>query len=78
MSADLLLAPSGLGAEDYVVKHQGQVVGRLYHTNSTPTQVSWFWSVLITPQPADCRGHEPTKEAAMAAFRARWDLLERG
>lgn len=76
--ADLILAPSGFGDDDYVVKHGGNVVGRIYHTHTTPEHISWFWSLLVTPQPADCRGHEATKEAAMAGFRARWDLLERG
>jgi hypothetical protein len=58
--------------EDYGVLDQGKDVGRIYLDRASGT---WFWGLAYgyhkdrTPT----HGREPTREAAMAAFRKSWD-----
>jgi hypothetical protein len=55
--------------DDYDVLHQGEVVGRIYKERR-----SWFWGMAYghhrDRHPS--HGAEPTREAAMAAFRKSW------
>jgi hypothetical protein len=54
----------------------GKPVGRIYENAlaSTPPDMRWFWSVLVTPAtPGLTNGTAATREEAMARFRAAWD-----
>jgi hypothetical protein len=64
-------------ADDYDVRDgapDGAVIGRIMK-GPVPADVPWFWGFNLGPMaphsPADW-GHAATREAAMAAFRARW------
>jgi hypothetical protein len=51
----------------------GKPVGRIYEdaSASTPPDMRWFWSVLVTPAtPGLTNGTAATREEAMAKFRA--------
>lgn len=62
----------------YVHDAGGKVVGRIYRCDepSTRRQENWFWGLSFHPGLGDVPsyGHEPTKELAMASFKARWLL----
>jgi hypothetical protein len=67
--------PSGEWSEDdYDVLASGVVVGRIMKATAAPKDAPRFWSLAYghhedrTPT----HGHEPTREAAMAAFAKSW------
>jgi hypothetical protein len=64
---------------DHVVLDGGRVVGRIFLSPQAPERQPWFWTITAPEQPpsVENRGYCATREAAMAAFRARWDLNER-
>jgi len=48
------------------------VVGRIYKLSVAPTGNWWLWAVQLFPAVAADSGTTPTREAAMAAFKAQW------
>jgi hypothetical protein len=61
--------------DDYDVLVDGAVVGRIMHVGAgAPERAPWFWGLAYghhrdrTP----IYGYEPTREAAMAAFKKSW------
>jgi len=60
--------------DDYDVLADGKVVGRIMKAATKPADASWLWTLAYgyhedrTPT----RGYEPTREAAMAAFKKSW------
>jgi hypothetical protein len=49
----------------------GPVIGRIYKKTHSPSGTPWFWGLMLFPaMPAD-HDEEETREAAMAAFKAR-------
>jgi hypothetical protein len=81
MSAGLILkraatsASSGIwGDDDYDVRAEGVVVGRIMKTAAAPEASPWFWSLAYgyhydrTPT----HGYAATREAAMADFKKSW------
>jgi hypothetical protein len=62
--------------EDYDVRADGNVVGRIYDNGSagTPPDMRWFWSVMVVPAtPGVTNGTAATREEAMGKFRAAWE-----
>jgi hypothetical protein len=73
----LILKRSSLadaGFEDYNVLSEGKLVGRIFKSSAASSARSWFWGLVYgyhrNRNPA--HGYEPTREAAMAAFRKSW------
>ena len=67
-------APIGSNQEDYDVLEDGVVVGRiLFILAAGPVDRQWMWA---SGHNGDIRrsayGYEPTREAAMAAFKRSW------
>jgi hypothetical protein len=67
--------PSGEWSDDdYDVLADGIVVGRIMKAAAVPAGLSWMWTLAFghhedrTPT----HGHDPTREAAMAAFAKSW------
>ena len=76
MSNSLILkrAPIGDNLEDYDVLESGIVVGRIFFLSAVaPEGRPWMWA---SGHNGDIRrvayGYEPTREAAMAAFKKSW------
>jgi hypothetical protein len=70
--------PGGLqwDADDYDVRAaaaDGPVVGRIYRSTQSPEATPWFWTIIETPVTTADRDYAETREAAMAAFKARWE-----
>jgi hypothetical protein len=69
--------PNADGEEFYLVHHHGGVVGRIFNRlagTGASRDATWFWGLGFYPhwkQPT--YGNAATREAAMVAFRARWD-----
>ena len=68
--------PDSLIPEDFDVMCDGELVGPIFHGGHTAARDRpWFWGLAYghhhdrTPT----HGYEPTREAAMAAFRRSWD-----
>ena len=66
-------APIGDNQDDYAVLEYGVVVGRIFTVPTAPPGRPWMWA---SGHNGDYRraahGHEPTREAAMAAFARSW------
>jgi hypothetical protein len=66
----LIRAPIGWNQDDYDVLGSG-VVGRIFKVPVAPPERPWMWT---SGHNGDirraARGYEPTREAAMAAFRS--------
>jgi hypothetical protein len=59
--------------DDYVVLDNDQVIGRIMLHPQAPEGQPWFWSITArTPQTTADRGYAPSREQAMADFKARW------
>jgi len=61
-------------ADDFDVLADGAVAGRIMKVHATPVVSPWMWT-LVFGQREDrtpTHGHEPTREAAMAAFAKSW------
>ena len=67
----LILKRSYAGFEDYQVLSEGKVAGRIYKGQDG----AWFWGLAYGyhRDHSPAHGYEPTREAAMAAFRKSWD-----
>ena len=67
-------------ADDYDV-HDGaaaaRVVGRVCRAGDRLGE-QWFWSITSAPSSAANNGYAGTREAAMAALKARWVALSGG
>ena len=50
----------------------GPVIGRIYKLSAAPTGNWWFWAVQLFPAVGADSGSAPTREAAMAEFKAQW------
>jgi hypothetical protein len=79
--ARLASRPSGEWRDDdYDVLENGVVVGRISKEQTAPQGRSWGWasghSAATIKRAA--HGHEPTREAAMAAFARSWRWESRG
>jgi hypothetical protein len=67
--------PSGdWSDDDFDVRVNGEVVGRIYKAHTAPVGSSWMWTLAFwhhegrTPT----HGYAATREAAMAAFAKSW------
>jgi len=60
--------------DDFDVLADGVVVGRIMKVHAAPVGTPWMWTLAFDHHqdrtPTD--GHEPTREAAMAAFAKSW------
>jgi hypothetical protein len=63
------------GFENYCVRCEGEVVGRIYEGQAGASGRPWFWGLASDYYRYPSHGYEPTREAAMAAFRKCWDRL---
>jgi hypothetical protein len=63
---------------DYHVMDGANVVGRIYQSDY-PGGAKWFWSIdgLAIRGSVVPSGLADTREHAMAAFRAAWDVAEK-
>jgi hypothetical protein len=60
------------GFEDYRVLCEGEVVGRIYKGQAGASGRPWFWGLASDYYRYPSHGYEPTRAAAMAAFRDSW------
>jgi len=63
--------------DDYDVRDgtaAGPVIGRIYRAGHRAGD-QWFWTITTTPSSAANSGYAATREAAMAALKARWMSL---
>ena len=64
----------------YVQNERGKVVGRIFRDTpgkSTGLTEWWFWGLLHPYERGSGErhyGNKPTREEAMAAFKARWQI----
>jgi hypothetical protein len=60
--------------EDYeVIDERGEKIGRIYRTDAVGGGEAWDWTVYgIAVWNSPPAGREPTREQAMAAFKAAW------
>jgi hypothetical protein len=60
--------------DDYDVLADGAVVGRILKATASPQGLPWMWTLAYGYHEDRVRthGHEPTREAAMAAFAKSW------
>jgi len=59
---------------DYVVLEDGKVVGRIMLHPQAPEGQPWFWTITAIKRSPSRYGHgySPSREVAMANFKARW------
>jgi hypothetical protein len=67
-------APIGSNSEDYDVLEDGVVIGRIFLSPGAPEDRPWMWA---SGHSADslrraAHGYEPTRKAAMEAFKRSW------
>src|SRR5215471_7046685 len=68
----MTLALRRLGPDDYDVMQDDEIVGRIYRRNND--RELWRWMIrLWEPPPGPSGGLADSLDAAMAAFRAKWD-----
>jgi hypothetical protein len=49
------------------------VVGRIFNAAASPVGTQWMWTLAFGHHDrSPTHGHEPTREAAMAAFAKSW------
>jgi hypothetical protein len=67
-------------SDDYDVRDGARdrpVIGRIFRSTQAPEATRWFWTIIETPVTAADRDYAETREAAMAAFKARWIMRAR-
>jgi hypothetical protein len=67
--------PSGEWSDDdYDAICDGAVVGRIFKAAASPIGSPWMWTLIFDyhKDRTPTHGHEPTREAAMAAFAKSW------
>jgi len=67
--------PSGeWNDDDFDVLADGVAVGRVMKAAAVPVGMSWMWTLAYNyhEDRTPTHGHEPTREAAMAAFAKSW------
>jgi hypothetical protein len=67
--------PSGQWSDDdYDVLADGEVVGRIMKVYAAPESTPWMWTLGYGHHKDRWRthGYEPTREAAMVAFKMSW------
>jgi hypothetical protein len=59
---------------DYDVVTDGVTVGRIMKAAAPPVGTPWMWTLAFGQHEdrTPTHGYEPTREAAMAAFRKSW------
>lgn len=76
--ANLALSrPPGFGGkDDYDVLEDGRVIGRIMKRPQNQPERPWFWTITDAnfPRSLDNRGYSPTREDAIADFKARWSV----
>jgi hypothetical protein len=67
-----------IGRDDYeVIDERGEKIGRMYRMNAVAGGEAWNWTVYgIAVSNSPPAGREPTREQAMAAFKAAWVTCE--
>ena len=65
-----------IGREDYeVIDERGEKIGRMYRTDTVGGGQAWTWTVYgIAVWNSPPTGRAPTREQAMAAFKAAWGI----
>jgi hypothetical protein len=59
--------------DDYDVCDGERHIGRIMLHPQAPTGSPWFWTITArVPQSTHDRGYAPSREQAMADFKARW------
>ena len=67
--------PSGeWNDDDFDVLADGVAVGRVMKAAAVPVGMSWMWTLAYNyhEDRTPTHGHEPTREAALAAFAKSW------
>lgn len=63
--------------DDYDVRvgdTNGPILGRIFRAPQSPKDRPWFWTISErAPQKPTSRGYAPTREEAMADFKAAWE-----
>jgi hypothetical protein len=60
--------------DDYVVLHDGHVIGRIMLHPQVPEGRPWLWTITAMDYPPTIhsRGYSATREEAMTDFKAQW------
>jgi hypothetical protein len=67
-------SPIGPNLEDYDVLEGGVVVARIFRSDGAPPDRTWMWASGHSADSVKraAHGYEPTRDAAMAAFKKSW------
>jgi len=60
--------------DDYDVRANDEVVGRIFNANAAPVGSPWMWTLIFPHHRgrSPTHGYAATREAAMAAFAKSW------
>ena len=64
------------GDDDFVALLNDRVVGRIFHNPIHYPDVPWMWTITVVMPDhtmTNSNGHSVDRDAAMKAFRLRWD-----
>lgn len=66
------------GDDDFVVLFNERVVGRIFHNPINYADIPWMWTITVslagyTALGPSGNGHAVDRDAAMKAFRDRWN-----
>ncbi|TCR69669.1 hypothetical protein [Bosea sp. BK604] len=65
----------------HVIDQEGENIGVIadHRGHTGPDRPGWFWGISVfgLPQPGRFRGHERTREEAMARIREEWPSYRR-
>jgi hypothetical protein len=66
--------PVGQNPDDYSVIENGVIVGRIFKVPIAPQDRPWMWASGHSADSVQraAHGYEPTREAAMQAFKRSW------